>query len=137
MSDSPESLVRKYLAAWADPKPDELGSFFRENAVWVDGPQGVRRGADAITAEITSQLTAVGGVTVEVKSLLSDGRIVMLEQVSNSSIGGNPISSVVMAVFEFDADGRIAQWREAYDLKFVMDQIEAAVRARHSGKPKS
>ena len=105
MSDSPESLVRKYLAAWADPKPDELGSFFREDAVWVDGPQGVRRGADAITAEITSQLTAVGGVTVEVKSLLSDGRI--------------------------------AQWREAYDLKFVMDQIEAAVRARHSGKPNS
>ena len=76
-------------------------------------------------------------MTVEVKSLLSDDRIVMVEQVSNSSIGGSPFSSAVKAVFEFDADGRIAQWREAYDLKFVMDQIEAAVRAHHSGKPKS
>ena len=52
----------------------------------------------------------------------------MVEQVSNSSVRGNPIASVVMAVFEINADGRITQWREAYDLKSAMDQIEAAVR---------
>jgi hypothetical protein len=50
----------------------------------------------------------------------------MVEQVSNSSINGNPISAVVMAVFELDAEGRIKQWREAYDLKSVTDQIKAA-----------
>jgi hypothetical protein len=27
MSDSPEPLVRKFFAAWADPKPDELAAF--------------------------------------------------------------------------------------------------------------
>jgi limonene-1,2-epoxide hydrolase len=126
MSDSPESLVRRFFAAWADPKPDELGSFFHDAAVWVDGPQGVRRGAEAIKSELAAQLKAVGGVFVDVKSLLTEGGTVMVEQVSNSSIGGNPISAVVMAVFELDADGRIKQWREAYDLKSVMDQIEAA-----------
>jgi hypothetical protein len=31
-----------------------------------------------------------------------------------------------MAVFELDATGRIKQWREAYDLKSITDQIEAA-----------
>ncbi len=126
MSDSPESLVRKFFAAWADPKPEELGSFFDDAAVWADGPQGVRRGADAIKSELCNQLRAVGGVTVDVKSLLSDGRTVMVEQVSNSSVGGNPVSTAVMTVFELDAEGRITQWREAYDLKSVMDQIEAA-----------
>jgi limonene-1,2-epoxide hydrolase len=105
--------------------------------VWVDGPQGVRRGGDTITAEITAQLKAVGGVTVDVVSLLSDGRTVMVEQVSRSKIGDTPISTVVMAVFEFDADGRITQWREAYDLKSMTDQIEAAIKTIHSGKPKS
>jgi limonene-1,2-epoxide hydrolase len=94
--------------------------------VWVDGPQGVRRGADAIKSELATQLKAVGGVRVEVKSLVSEGTTVMVEQVSNSSISGKPISAVVMAVFELDAEGRIKQWREAYDLKSVMDQIEAA-----------
>ena len=128
MSDSPESMVRNFFAAWVDPKPDELGRFFHDAAVWVDGPQGVRDGADAIKSELTAQLKAVGGVTVDVKTVLSDSRTVMVEQVSNSSVCGNPISTVVMAVFELDADGRIMQWREAYDLKSVMDQIEAAVQ---------
>jgi limonene-1,2-epoxide hydrolase len=130
MSDSPESVVRKFFASWVDPKPDELGGFFHGAAVWVDGPQGERRGADAIKSELAAQLNAVGGVVVDVKTLLSDGGTVMVEQVSNSSIGGNPISAVVMAVFELDGDGRITQWREAYDLKSVIDQIEAAAVQR-------
>jgi hypothetical protein len=37
----PESVVRKLLAAWADPKPDELVSFFDDGAVWVDGRRGL------------------------------------------------------------------------------------------------
>ena len=36
------------------------------------------------------------------------------------------ISCTVMAAFEIDANGRICQWRENYDLKSVTDQIEAA-----------
>ncbi|MGB9223314.1 hypothetical protein [Mycobacterium sp.] len=39
------------------------------------------------------------------------------------------MGTVVMAVFELDAEGRITQWREAYDLKSALDQIEAAVRS--------
>lgn len=126
MSDSPEPLVRTFFAAWADPKPDEPGGFFHDDAVWVDGPQGVRHGADAIKSELATQLKVVGGVIVEVKSLVGEGATVMVEQVSNASVRGHPISAVVMAVFEFDAEGRIKQWREAYDLNSMMDQIKAA-----------
>jgi limonene-1,2-epoxide hydrolase len=126
MSDSPESVVRKFFAAWSDPKPDELGSFFNDDAQWVDGPQGVRDGAEAIKVELVAQLTAVGSVKVDVKTLVSRGPTVMVEQVSNSTIRGKPISSVVMAVFELDENGRIQQWREAYDLKSATDQIAAA-----------
>jgi uncharacterized protein (TIGR02246 family) len=130
MSDSRESVVRKFFAPWVDPKPDELASFFHDDAVWVDGPQGVRRGVDAIKSELAAQLKVTRGVNVDVKTLVSDGETVMVEQVSNSSIRGNPVSAVVMAVFEFDADSRITHWREAYDLKSVVDQIEAAA-AQH------
>jgi limonene-1,2-epoxide hydrolase len=130
MTKSPESVVRNFFAAWADPKADELGGFFTDTAEWVDGPQGVRRGAEAIKAELTAQLTAVGGVTVEVKTLLSAGSTVMVEQVSRSTVGGTEITAVVMAVFEFDAHERIQQWREAYDLKSTMDQLQAAWRSK-------
>jgi uncharacterized protein (TIGR02246 family) len=126
MRDSPESVVRRFFAAWAEPDADELGGFFHDDAVWMDGPQGARRGEDAIKSELAAQLKAVGGVVVEVKTLLSQGATVMVEQVSHSSIRGTPVSAVVMAVFELDPDGRITQWREAYDLKSMMDQIKAA-----------
>lgn len=129
MSDSPESVVREFFAAWAQPNADELGSFFRGDAIWVDGPQGVREGAEAIKTEIATQLQAVGGVRVEVKTLLTDGLTVMVEQVSNSTVKGRPISSAVMAVFEFDTDNRITQWREAYDLKATTGPDRGCARA--------
>lgn len=125
MGDSPESMVRSFFAAWTDPDPTKLARFFGDDAEWVDGPQGVRRGVEAIRDELTSQLTAVGGVTVEVRTLLSSGRRVMVEQISNSVVNGRSISAVVMAVFELGSDGRFTQWREAYDLTSVLDQIRA------------
>ncbi len=137
MENSPESQVRRYFDAWSDPKVDELSSFFSKDATWVDGPQGVRRGADVIGAEITTQLEAVGGITVEIVTMVCEGRTVMVEQVSRARVGDSLISAAVMAVFEFDADGRITQWREAYDLSSMMNQIKAAAKASHSGKPNS
>ena len=64
-SDSPESVVRKFLAAWADPKADELANFFADDAVWVDGPQGVRRGANAIVDELIKQLVIARGCRLD------------------------------------------------------------------------
>jgi uncharacterized protein (TIGR02246 family) len=126
VSHAPEAVVRQFFAAWADPKPDELAGFFAPDAVWMDGPQGVRLGVDAIKAELAAQLAVTGGTAVAVKTLVSEGHIVMVEEVSSFTIGGKPISTVVMAVFEFDAEGLIKQWREAYDLTSLIDQIDAA-----------
>jgi uncharacterized protein (TIGR02246 family) len=126
MSDSPESVVRKFLAAWTDPKADELANFFDDDAVWVDGPQGVRRGANAIADELAKQLAISDHMTMEVITLVANGGTVMVECRSGWTMGGKPISTTVMAAFEIDANGRISQWRESYDLKSVTDQIEAA-----------
>jgi limonene-1,2-epoxide hydrolase len=127
MGDSPESVARRFYAAWAEPTPDELRGFFHHDAVWVDGPQGVRHGADAIVSELRTQLNAVGGVNAELKTLLSDGGgTVMVEHLDTFHIGGDPIDAVVMAVLEIDGDGRITQIREAYDLKSTIDKMKAA-----------
>lgn len=126
MSDSPESVVRKFLAAWADPKADELATFFADDAVWVDGPQGVRRGAAAVVAELTRQLAISGPATIEVVTLVANGGTVMVELLDRWTMGGKPISTTIMAAFEIDANGRITQWRESYDLKSITDQMEGA-----------
>ena len=126
MSASPESVVRRFLEAWTDPKADELRNYLNDDAVWVDGPQGVRRGARAIVDELRRQLAIGRDHTVVVDALVADGTTVMVEWHGGFTLGGKSISTKVMAAFEIDANGRINQMRETYDLRSVIDQIEAA-----------
>ena len=91
--------------------------------LWLDGPRGVRRGLVAIKAELGRQLAVGGPTTVEITSLLAQGRTVMTEAVHSFKIGGNPVSARVMAAFDIDPNGRIHEWRESYDLKSVTDQF--------------
>jgi limonene-1,2-epoxide hydrolase len=127
MSDSPEAVVRKFLAAFADPELDELVGFFSDDAVFIDGPRGVHRGVDAIRSELEAELAmGFGNVMIDVNSLVANGGTVMMEGVENYRIGGKPFSLEVMGAFDIDADGRIRRWRYSYDLRSIMDQIEAA-----------
>ena len=127
MSDSPESVVRNFLAAWAQPRLDELVGFFSDDAVFIDGPRGVHRGIDAIRSELDAEISMdFGGAKIDVNSLVAQGGTVMMEGVENYRIGGKLFSLEVMGAFEIDADGRIARWRYSYDLKSITDQLEAA-----------
>ena len=97
-----------------------------DDAVWVDGPQGVRRGADAILDVLTAQLAfaaaAAPARAPEISTLVADGGTVMVEW--RGTMGDK--SFTVMAVFEV-ADGRIKEMREAYDLQSVLDQMQAVM----------
>jgi len=126
MSDSPESVVRGLLALWGDPKAEKLARFFAEDAVWVDGPNGVHHGAKAVIDELTRQLSIFRGQWIEVDTLVADGGTVMVEWHGGFTAGRTTIDTKVMAAFEIDANGQIKQMRESFDMKSLTDQIEAA-----------
>ena len=97
MSDSPESVVRNFLAAWAHPNLDELVSFFSDDAVFIDGPRGVHHGVDAIRSELDEEIAmGFGGAKIDINSLVAQGGTVMLEGVENYRIGGQPFTLEVM-----------------------------------------
>ena len=79
-----------------------------------------------IVDELTRQLAVGRDHTVVVDALVADGTTVMVEWHGGFTLGGKSISTKVMAAFEIDANGRINQMRETYDLTSVLDQIEAA-----------
>ena len=118
--------MREFLAAWSHPNAEELRAFLSDDAVWVDGPQGERRGARVIVDELTRQLSLGRDHTLVIDTLVADGPIVMVEWHRSFTLGGKAISSRVMVAFEVDANGQIKQMRETYDLKSVLDQIESA-----------
>jgi limonene-1,2-epoxide hydrolase len=127
MSDSPESVVRKFLAAFTDRNVDVLVGFFSDDAVFIDGPRGVHRGKEAIRSEFEAEL-AMGfeSIKIDVNSLVANGGIVMMEGVENYIIGGKPFFMETIGAFDINPDGLITRWRYSYDLKSLTDQIEAA-----------
>jgi limonene-1,2-epoxide hydrolase len=126
MSESAESVIRTYLAAWRRSDVDELCSFFTDDAVYTDGPRGVHRGIDAIRAELGAMVKMIPSTDIDTKTLVANGGTVMVERVDNFDIAGKPFDMDVAAVFEVDNDGRITRWREYYDLKSIQDRIAAA-----------
>lgn len=125
VNDTPESVVRSYLAAWRNPVLDELASFFCDDAVYTDGPRGQHRGLAAIRSEFETGMSTFSGLKIDIKTLVAGGSNVMVERVDSFQIDGKPFQMEVVGVFEVD-QGRIKRWRDYYDLKSITDQIEAA-----------
>jgi limonene-1,2-epoxide hydrolase len=126
MGDSSESVVRELLALWGDPHAEKFAQLFADDAVWVDGPNGVHCGASAVVDELTRQLSIFRGQWIEIDALVANGGIVMVEWHGGFPAGRSTIRTKVMATFEVDSDGRITQMREYFDMKSLIDQLEAA-----------
>ena len=117
--------MRGFLSSWSDPQADRLASFLADDAIWIDGPNGVHTGASAIVEELMKQLTIPSDRWMEIDTLLAGAGTVMVEWHGGLSIGEAAIATKVMAVFEVDADGRITQMREYFDMKSLTDQMAA------------
>jgi limonene-1,2-epoxide hydrolase len=123
VSVSAEVLVRNFLGAWVEPRAEEIGSFFAKDAVWLDGPQGVRQGRQSITDELMNQLRTAQPMRVEILTLVAAGPTVMVEWRGSGQIAGRPISTRVMAAFEIDEAGLIRRFSECYDLQSMSKQV--------------
>jgi limonene-1,2-epoxide hydrolase len=126
VSDSAESVVRNFLAAWKRSDIDEIVSFISDDAVYI-GPRGVHHGIGAIKALIQSFVKVTPSTIVDVKTLVATGGTVMVERVDNFDVQGKPFGLEVAAVFEVDSNGQISRWRDYYDLRSIEDRIAAAL----------
>ena len=125
MDGSPESVVRNFLGSWTEPDAERLASFLADDAVWVDGPNGVHRGRIAFVEELVRQLTVPSESWMEIDTLLASDGTVMVEWHGELKIGAASVATKVMAVFEVDPSGRITEMRESFDMKSLLDQIAA------------
>ena len=122
MSDSAESVVRRFLAANLQSDVDELIGFFSDDAVYTDGPRGIHRGIDAIKTEFQEIVKIVPSTAIDIKTLVANSSTVIVERVDNFEIGGTPFGLEVVGVFEVDNNGRIKRWRDYYNLQSIAEQ---------------
>ena len=126
VSDSTESVVRNFLAAWKRSDIDELVSFISDDAVYTDGPRGTHHGIDVIKAELQSMVKMVPSTIIDVTTLVANGDTVMTERVDTFEVQGKSFGLELAAVFKVE-NGRITYWREYYDLESMLSRISAAI----------
>jgi len=127
VSETPESVARKFLAGWETPNPnlDELVAFFAEDAVFTDGPQSEYRGVQAIREQLQTMTAMLGSLTIHIRTLVVNGNCVMVERVENVEVQGHPFDIPGVVVFEFDDELRIKQLREYFDQHSIMEHFAA------------
>jgi limonene-1,2-epoxide hydrolase len=122
---TPEALVRRFCAAWADLDLDALTAYFTDDAVYHNVPIAPVTGRDAIRATIEGFTAGTERIEFRVRNLACSGPTVLTERVDVFVLPDATVELPVMGVFEV-RDGRIAAWRDYFDLNQFTNQLPAA-----------
>jgi limonene-1,2-epoxide hydrolase len=122
---SPIELVRRFCAAWADLDLDALVGYFTDDAVYHNIPIAPVSGRDAIRATIEGFTAGTERIEFRVRAIAADGPTVLTERVDVFVLPGATIELPVMGTFEV-RDGRIAAWRDYFDLNQFTSQLPSA-----------
>ena len=126
MSTAPIDLVREFCAAWGGGAPDldRIVGFFADDAVYHNIPVDPVVGTEAIRATLAGFTTGVESIEFRVAAIAADGATVLTERVDVFRLPGKEIALPVMGTFEV-VDGKIAAWRDYFDMNQFMSQLTA------------
>jgi limonene-1,2-epoxide hydrolase len=117
-------VVRRFCAAWGEGDLDAIVAFFTDDAVYHNIPLAPVSGRDAIRTTIEGFTQGVEKIEFRVEHIAGGGDddVVMTERVDVFSMPGKSVSLPVMGAFEV-RDGRIAAWRDYFDLNQFTSQL--------------
>lgn len=118
---TPTQIVRDFCDAWARLDLEELLAFFTPDAVYHNIPIDPMVGVDAIRSMMQMFTTGVDRIEFEVLHIAEVGNVVLTERVDRFVRPDKTISLPVMGTFEI-VDGKIAAWRDYFDLNQYMAQ---------------
>jgi limonene-1,2-epoxide hydrolase len=120
------SLVTEFCAAFGNGKtPAELVDYFTDDAVYHNIPVDPAVGHDAILALLNMFMAAIDRLEFQVHNIAATGNTVLTERVDVFHLPNGKIELPVMGTFEVK-DGKIAAWRDYFDLNQYMTQLQAA-----------
>ena len=120
------ALVTEFCAAFGNgKKPAELVEYFTADAVYHNIPVDPAVGHDAILALLNMFMGAIDRLEFQVRNVAATGNTVLTERVDVFHLPNGKIELPVMGTFEVK-DGKIAAWRDYFDLNQYMTQLQGA-----------
>ena len=117
----PIDLVTRFCAAWPALDLDVILDFFTDDAVYHNIPMEAVTGKDAIRSTIEGFAGGVESIEFRVVHITGTDDVVLTERVDVFNLPGKSIELPVMGTFEL-RDGKIAAWRDYFDLQQFMAQ---------------
>ena len=123
-NETPIEVVRRFCAAWSNVEPDDIAAFFTDDAVYHNIPMDPITGRDTIKTFIAGFAGGAEQIDFRVRNIVADGDVVLTERVDVFLMPNGKVELPVMGTFEV-RDGKIAAWRDYFDMKQFMDQMTA------------
>ena len=120
----PIDVVRQFCDAWGSPEDiDAALDLLSDDCRYHNIPLDPVEGLDAIRATVQGFSAGVEKVEFETLHIAATGNVVLTERIDTFFFPGNTIPLPVMGTFEVDDDGKIAHWRDYFDLNQFMSQM--------------
>ena len=114
----PDRIVRDFCAAWERGDVEAIVEAFTDDAVYHNIPMAPCKGKEAIRAFIGGLLgDDASAVHFEILHQIADGNLVMNERIDTIVLKSGKVDLPVCGVFELTANGKIAAWRDYFDMK--------------------
>lgn len=124
-TDDPARIVEAFCDAWSRLDLDEITSFLTPDAHYHNIPVDPVDGVDAIRAFVAGFTAGVSTVEFEIRHIATEGDVVLTERLDVFRFDdGRTIELPVMGTFVLRG-GRIAAWRDYFDLQQYMSQLAA------------
>ena len=124
MTTDPTALVLEFCEAFGKGSaPTDLIEYFTEDAVYHNIPVEPAVGREAILGLLNMFLTPAEGVEFQVRNIVANGDTVLTERLDVFRLPNLTIELPVMGTFEL-RDGKIAAWRDYFDLNTYMSQLQ-------------
>jgi limonene-1,2-epoxide hydrolase len=115
-SEDPVDVVRRFCATWRTGDPDALIGFFTDDATYQNMMDDPLHGREQIHQAFTSFYQLARSIDFTIRSIAASGNTVLTERIDICTTNGDVTAYLPIAgVFEL-RDGRIAAWRDYYDV---------------------
>jgi limonene-1,2-epoxide hydrolase len=123
MANPNEAIIEEFCGAWKARDVDAILGYFTDDAVYHNIPIEPAVGADAIRAVLEMFVPPSDEIEFVVHHMFSNpaGDVVFTERTDRFVMGDKTIELPVAGVFEL-RDGKIAAWRDYFDLQTFMSQ---------------
>src|SRR6202142_672741 len=126
MANDATALVLEFCDAFGKGStPSELVEYFTDDAVYHNIPVEPAVGREAILGLLSMFVTPAERVEFRVRNIVGTGNTVLTERVDGFQLPNATIELPVMGTFEV-RDGKIAAWRDYFDLNQYMSQLQGA-----------